>query len=285
LNGVSTEMIEGQSELVKEQGDVHWGSGWAGGDAMATYVLVHGAWLGGWCWRRVTPHVRRAGHEVYTPTLTGLGERAHLLSRAVDLDTHVQDIVNVLDYEDLHEVILLGHSYGGMVVSGVAERVPQRLARLVYLDAWFPMDNDRSLAELGRRLLPGFLPPLEARTQADGEGWMVPIPGGPEYPLPLTEEADLAWVRAHVTPHPARTFYDRLATGDPAAAALPRTFIICPMPGQPARFAPFAERARRDGWACQELAGGHFVFATMPAELGALLATQARAAATLLPGR
>jgi pimeloyl-ACP methyl ester carboxylesterase len=242
---------------------------------MATFVLVHGSWLGGWCWQRVTPQLRAAGHEVLTPTLTGLGERAHLLTRDVGLDTHVQDIVNVLAYEDLSEVVLLGHSYGGMVISGVAERVPHRLARLVYLDAWFPMDDDRSMAELGRRLLPGFLPPLEALAQAEGDGWMVPIPGGPEYPLPLTEEADLRWVRAHVTPHPLRTLHDRVAPGDPAAAALPRTYIVCPLPDQPARFAPFAEHARRNGWACQELAGGHFVFVTLPAELSALLATQA----------
>jgi pimeloyl-ACP methyl ester carboxylesterase len=84
---------------------------------MATFVLVHGAWLGGWCWQRVAPHLRRSGHEVYTPTLTGLGERAHLLSRDVGLDTHVQDIVGVLECEDLLEVVLVGHSFGGMVVS------------------------------------------------------------------------------------------------------------------------------------------------------------------------
>jgi pimeloyl-ACP methyl ester carboxylesterase len=241
---------------------------------MATFVLVHGAWLGGWCWQRVTPHLRAAGHEVYTPTLTGLGERAHLLSREVSLDTHVQDILGVLEYEDLREVVLVGHSYGGMVVSGVAERAPQRLARLVYLDAWMPVDDARSMAELGPRLMPGFLPPLEAWAQAAGEGWLVPIPGGPEYPLPL-EEADRRWVGAHVTPHPLRTLYDRVGRGDPAAAALPRTYITCPTPGQPARYAQFAEQAPRNGWACQELAGGHFVFATMPAELGALLAMQA----------
>ena len=106
----------------------------------------------------MTPHLRVAGHEVMTPTLTGLGERSHLLSRDVSLDTHIQDVVNVLEFEDMHEVILLGHSYGGMVVTGVAEQIPHRLARLVYLDAWFPIDEDRSMAELGRRYLPGFLP-------------------------------------------------------------------------------------------------------------------------------
>jgi pimeloyl-ACP methyl ester carboxylesterase len=157
-----------------------------------------------------------------TPTLTGLGERSHLLSRDVGLDTHVRDIVNVLEFEDLDEVILVGHSYGGMVVTGVAERVPHRLARLVYLDAWFPIDEDRSMAAVACRHVPEFLPPLETRIQTDGEGWMVPTPGGPEYPLPLPD-ADLRWVRAQLTPHPARTIYDRLETGDPAAADLPHT--------------------------------------------------------------
>ena len=103
---------------------------------------------------------------------------------------------------------------------------------------------------------------------------MVPTPGGPEYPLPVTG-ADLEWVRAHVTPHPAKTLYDQVATGNPAAARLPHTYIVCPMPGQPARYAPFADQARRDGWACHELAAGHFAFATTPAELSKLLMTQA----------
>ena len=205
-----------------------------------------------------------------TPTVTGLGERSHLLTRDVGLDTHVQDIVNVLEFEDLREVVLVGHSYGGMVVTGVAERVPHRVGRVVYVDAWFPIDEDRSMAELGPRYMPGFLEPIEARAQTDGQGWMVPTPGGPEYPLPLTG-ADLEWVRAHVTPHPLKTLHDRVVTGNPAAAGLPRTYIVCPMPGQPARFAPFAERARQNGWACHELVVGHFVFATMPAELSALL--------------
>src|SRR5438128_128006 len=102
---------------------------------MATFVLVHGAWHGGWCWKRVTPLLRAAGHEVYATTLTGLGERVHLASPNVGLALHVQDVVGVLEYEDLRDVILVGHSYGGIVISGVADRVPERLRHLVYLDA------------------------------------------------------------------------------------------------------------------------------------------------------
>src|ERR687885_315704 len=112
---------------------------------MATYVLVHGGWHGGWCWRKVVPLLRRHGHEVYTPTLTGLGERSHLAHPLVDLETHVTDVVNVLFYEDLREVILLGHSNGGTLITAVAERVPERLAHLVYLDAFVPEDGQASV--------------------------------------------------------------------------------------------------------------------------------------------
>src|SRR5437660_801825 len=108
---------------------------------MATFVLVHGAWHGGWCWRKLMPLLRSAGHAVWTPTLTGLGERAHLGNPDVGLSTHVQDVVNVLEYEDLSNVVLVGHSYGGMVITGVAHQMPGRLAHLVYLDAFVPKDG------------------------------------------------------------------------------------------------------------------------------------------------
>jgi len=107
---------------------------------MATFVLVHGAWHGGWCWKRVAALLRQAGHEVFAPTLTGLGERAHLMSNAIDLHTHIRDILGVLQWEELADVVLCGHSYGGMVISGVADRVPEKLRSLVYLDAFVP-DN------------------------------------------------------------------------------------------------------------------------------------------------
>src|SRR3712207_5745958 len=112
------------------------------GKAMTTYVLVHGAWHGGWCWKKVVPLLRTAGHEVYTPTLTGLGERAHLLSPTITLDTHILDVVNVLEYEELLDVVLVGHSYAGAVISGVADRAPTQVAQLVYLDAFVPRDGE-----------------------------------------------------------------------------------------------------------------------------------------------
>src|SRR5712692_8234402 len=114
---------------------------------MATFVLVHGAWLGGWCWQRVSPLLREAGSEVFAPTLTGLGERAHLLSLEIDLETHVRDVCGVLECENLKDVVLVGHSYGGMVITGVAERSAKRLSQLVYLDAFVPTDG-QSLLDL-----------------------------------------------------------------------------------------------------------------------------------------
>lgn len=121
---------------------------------MATYVLVHGAWHGGWCWQRVTPLLRAAGHEVFTLTLTGLGERSHLANPEIDLNTHIQDVVNVLEYEDLRKVILVGHSYGGMVITGVTDRAAERLAHVVYLVARV----DNSAARTGLRSPESFRP-------------------------------------------------------------------------------------------------------------------------------
>jgi len=113
---------------------------------MATYVLVHGGWHGGWCWQRVTPLLRAKGHDVFTPTLTGLGDRAHLARPDVGLDTHIQDVVAMMEMEGLLDVTLVGHSYAGAVVQGVADRVPSRIARMVYLDAYV-LENGKSLAD------------------------------------------------------------------------------------------------------------------------------------------
>ena len=112
---------------------------------MTTFVLVHPAWFGGWCWRKVSPVLRARGHEVFAPTLTGLGERAHLASQKVGLEMHVEDVANVLEYEDLRQVILVGNSSGGMVITGVADRMPERIAHLVYLDAFVPEDGQSML--------------------------------------------------------------------------------------------------------------------------------------------
>src|SRR5829696_5503835 len=134
---------------------------------MATFVLVHGAFVGGWCWRWVAPYLRGAGHDVYNPTLTGHGERVHLASPRVDLETHIEDVVNVLRYEDLSGVVLVGWSYGGMVVAGAADRAPERVSHIVYLDSDVPRDGDTSAPRSAHAK-------LEALARAHGDGWRVP---------------------------------------------------------------------------------------------------------------
>jgi pimeloyl-ACP methyl ester carboxylesterase len=158
----------------------------------ATFVLVHGAWHGGWCWKKVTPLLQAAGHELLTPTLTGLGERVHPLGPHVDLSTHVQDIAAVLEYEDLHNVVLVGHSYGGMVIAGAAERARGRLAHLVYLDAFLP-EAGKALKDYAP------LPPTRE------DGWRVPPPGPPSA-SGVTDERDVAWMTPRLGDHPHKTF-------------------------------------------------------------------------------
>src|SRR5687767_9899548 len=189
---------------------------------MAHYLLVHGAWYGGWCWQRVVSRLRASGHEVFSPTLTGLGERAHLLSPEVDLDTHVSDVLGVLKYEDLREVILVGHSYGGMIITAVAEQAAGRLAHMVYLDAFVPQDG-QAMADL---LGPAFLAHFRERVESEGEGWRLP-PLPPEA-VGINSEEDIRWVGARPGDHPFKAILQavRLENGA-AAAALPCTFIYC----------------------------------------------------------
>src|SRR3954447_6789466 len=165
---------------------------------MATFVLVHGAWLGGWVWKEVAALLREAGHEVYTPTLTGLGERSHLANREIGLDTHICDVVQVLEYEDLWDVVLVGHSYGGMVITSVADCVPDRLAHLVYLDAFVP-DDGQSLHDLV---------PTDGSTRdremarREGDGWRIPL----EEPWCMGTNDVLRWMHPYPTDQPLRSF-------------------------------------------------------------------------------
>ncbi len=137
---------------------------------MTTFVLIHGGWDGGWAWQSIAKDLRAAGHDVFAPTLTGSGERVHLATPDVDLNTHVQDVINVFLYEKLEHAILVGTSYGGMVVTGVAERIPERLSQVVYLDAFVPQSNESLNDIIGPELAATF----EQVAQTYGEGWRVP---------------------------------------------------------------------------------------------------------------
>jgi len=229
---------------------------------MSTFLLVPGAWLGGWCWEHVTPDLRAAGHTVIPATLTGLGERAHLLSREIDLDTHISDIVGLFEYRDLHDVILVGHSYGGTVITGVAERVPDRIRRLVYLDASVPRDGESNDDVIGTPMAAQ----LRASAMSDGEGWMVP-------PAPyvigrLSEHPLRDWVAARLKPHPLRPFAEPVRLSSPEAAALPRAFI---QTTQSDLYRRLIARARQAGWYCREIGGGHYSMITEPKTVAAAL--------------
>lgn len=233
---------------------------------MATFLLVHGAWHGGWCWQRVARALRMAGHEVYTPTLTGLGERVHLLTRDVGLDTHIQDVLGVLEYEDLHDVVLAGHSYGGMVIAGVADRAAARIARLVYLDAFVP-DDGQALADFH----PGkVIAMFHERARTEGDGYKLP-PTLPAEAFGITDPADLAWVRPRLNPHPLRTKLDPVHLTSPLAARLPRTYVYCNQPAV-GPFDQFAARLRADSaWQYRELAAGHDAMIAAPGLVCAVL--------------
>jgi pimeloyl-ACP methyl ester carboxylesterase len=191
---------------------------------MATYVLVHGGAHGGWCYAPVARILRAAGHSVYTPTMTGLGERAHLLRPDIDLDFHIGDIVSVLRYEDLRDVILVGHSYGGMVITGVADRATDRIGHLVYLDAAMPVDGE-SLADIAAPLMDAAYRSMRV---VDGVE-LVLFPG--TEPMPnygVTKPDDIAWMSERLTPHPWKCFTQPLhLANESALREIPQSIICC----------------------------------------------------------
>lgn len=191
---------------------------------MATYVLVHGGGHGGWCYQRVARLLQEDGHVVYAPTLTGQGERSHLLDEKVDLDRHIEDVVAVLRFEDLRDAILVGHSYGGMVITGVADRAADRVGRLVYLDAANPR-NGQSLVDVAGPVINAVRPMGQT---VDGiELVLLPAPdAGLLYGV--TDPDDLAWMAERLTPHPWRCFEQPLVlTNEEALWAIPQFHIVC----------------------------------------------------------
>jgi pimeloyl-ACP methyl ester carboxylesterase len=226
---------------------------------VATYVLVHGGAHGGWCYQKVARLLRTAGHDVYTPTLTGLGERSHLVGPEVDLDVHIRDVVAVLYYEDLRDVILVGHSYGGMVITGVADRLADRVGRLVYLDAANPV-NGQSLVDVAGPFIEATRP-----TGRVVDGVELVLYPGTE-PLPnygVTDPADIAWMRERLTPHPWRCFEQKLGLADEKALwAIPQYHIVCTST-LATRDRGLVDRARRKGrlW---DIDTGHDLMITEP---------------------
>ncbi len=229
---------------------------------MATFVLVHGATGRGWHWQSVAGMLRAAGQHVYTPTLTGLGERTHLASPAVDLHMHIQDIVAVLRYEDLHNVILVGYSYAGLVITGVVEQEPERLAHLVYLDAIVLHDGE-TFRDVARLANPAADARAEELVRTQGDGWRLPITYNDYYKYDWRD-----------TPQPFKTMTQPLQINNPAAAALPHTYIHCTDKWPVQAFDPMtvsAARAQAAGWQYRELPTTHMAMWTMPHKLTDLL--------------
>ncbi len=228
---------------------------------MATFLLCHGGFAGGWQWQQVADLLRANGHTVYTPTFTGLGERVHLAHPDVDLDTFITDVVNVIQFEELTDVTLVGYSYSGMVITGVADLIPERLSRLVYLDAYVPKDGESLVDLLGTALTTQLI----ALAEGDGDGWKVPhIPNPDEDPDP------------RYTYQPLKTGLQPVKSNNPSALSLPRTFIFCTeekdllLLGEPIVYA--AQSAQTDdGWHYYELHTGHVPMESHPYELAELL--------------
>jgi pimeloyl-ACP methyl ester carboxylesterase len=231
---------------------------------MTTFILVHGSFHGGWCWRFVAPLLRNQGHDVYTPTLTGLGARSHLLRCGVDLNTHIEDVANLLLYEDLSRVTLVGHSYAGMVITGVAAKMPERIAKLIYLDAYVPLDGQSEVD-----LWP---PPASA-----GLSFVRPSSGNEMRPPPapsvfgVTDPEMSDWVAARLKPQPMSTYLQVPPASSPESRAIPRAYILCTAASLLHVMAPFAARAKSDGWEVRELASGHDAMLTHPQELTNIL--------------
>ncbi len=226
---------------------------------MATYVLVHGGGHGGWCYQRVARLLRASGHEVYAPTLTGLGERSHLLNPGVDLDLHIADVTAVLHYEDLRDVILVGHSYGGMVITGVADRASDRIGRLVYLDAATPV-NGQSLLDVAGPIIEATRP---AGQVVDGvELVLLPSPDAGLF-YGVTDPDDVAWMGERLTAHPWKCFEQPLRlTNEAALWAIPQYQISCSST-VPTRDPEMMQKLRAAGrlW---EIDTGHDLMITEP---------------------
>jgi len=216
----------------------------------ATFVLVHGAWHGGWCWQRVSERLTAQGHRVFAPTLTGVGERSHLNSPSVNLSTQIDDVANEIRWKDLENVVLVGHSYGGMVISGVAEQVASKIASIVYLDAFVPADG-QSLVDQGGKAEPGpFTAPIPAARFA-------------------VNEADRAWVDSKMTPQSTACFTEKIKLTGAYQRIARKAYIGAKnFKG----FATTLEKIRSDpSWKTWVVDCGHDIMIDKPDELTSIL--------------
>jgi pimeloyl-ACP methyl ester carboxylesterase len=236
---------------------------------MATYVLVHGAYHGGWCWRDTAKKLRDYGHEVLTPTLSGLGERSHLLTPSINLSTHIQDILHVLAWEDIRDAILVGHSYGGMVITGVADRAADRLKDIVYLDAIVPQ-NGQSILDVQPAGRADWM-----KERAKENGGLAGLPPNPEV-YGVTEPKAKAWVEEKCTPHPFASLSEKIQiSGAPAERVRKRLYILCTDPALEYMRQFYESAVTDNGWDTMELTTGHDAMVTEPEKLSEILVSRA----------
>ncbi len=226
-----------------------------------TFLVAHGAWSAGWSWKKMHPLMAAAGHRLIVPTYTGLGEREHLASAENNLETHIQDLLGVIKFEELNDFVLVAHSYGGLVATGVADRVPERIRQIIYVDAFVPQHGqslfDIMPAATGDRFRSGL---------AAGDGWRVP-------PMPVPDDtapADVQWIEKYRIPQSVRCFDTPLLLqkGD---TKVPRAYIYAMRRPPVDTFGPFAERARKEGWVYREIDASHSSQITAPEALTKLL--------------
>jgi pimeloyl-ACP methyl ester carboxylesterase len=228
---------------------------------MATFVLVHGAWHGAWCWRRVARMLRSAGHDVFTPTLTGVGERSHLLNPAINVDTHILDVVNVMKWQELRDVVLVGHSYGGMVIAGVAEKMEKAIASFVLLDAFMPEDGQAVLDLYPQAMREPILAALRSGATA------IPPRAAALFNV---KEKDRAWVDAQCTPQPIQCWLQKLVLTGARERIAQKTYIRAAGYPNPYFDAGLAS-ARAKNWRIHELPCGHDAMLDMPEKLTEIL--------------
>lgn len=234
------------------------------GNPPTHFVLVAGLWHGGWAWDRVTPLLRARGHDVTAITQTGLGERSHLLSEHITINTFVEDVVNTLVWRDLRDVILVGHSFGGISVTGAADRVPERIAKLIYLDGAIMEDGETWFG-----LLPYDIASARIK-QAKEETAGLDLPPAPVETFGITDPKDKAFLEARMTPQPFNTFTTRLSLNHEIGNGLPVEYIACTDPVYPPAVSAH-KRARERGWPVSELKTGHEAMVLAPVETADLL--------------
>jgi pimeloyl-ACP methyl ester carboxylesterase len=226
-----------------------------------TFLVAHGAWSAGWAWKKMHPLLNAAGHRLIVPSYTGLGERAHLASPENSLNTHIEDVLGVIKYEELSDFVLVAHSYGGMVATGVADRVPERIRKIIYVDAFVPRDGQSLFDVAPAATVERFRAGVTA-----GDGWRVP-------PMPIpddTSAADVQWIEKYRIPQSLKCFDSpvQLAQGD---TKVPRAYIYALKRPPVDTFGPFAARAKSEGWEYREIDASHSAQITAPEMLASML--------------